>query len=84
MRRHLREQARSQRGVGQCMIQLSNHNPSINQMIPMINAAFMNARIADHNNTNPTIRVMMLMMDVSMPSASDKPSTKWLLARLTS
>ncbi|MNP58325.1 hypothetical protein D3C76_1532320 [compost metagenome] len=50
----------------------------------MMIEAFMNARIADHNSTNPRIRVTMLMIEVSMPSASDKPSTKWLLARLTS
>ena len=51
-------------------------------MIPMMIDAFMNARIADHNSISPRISAMMLMTDVSMPSALDNPSTKLLPALL--
>ena len=44
--------------------------------------ALMKARIADHNSINPRINAMMLMIEVSMPSARDSPSTKLLPAWL--
>lgn len=58
------------------MVRTNNHNPSSNQMIPVMIDAFMNARIADHNSIRPTISAMMLMIEVSIPSVCARSSNK--------
>mgnify|MGYP006169412315 CR=1 FL=1 len=49
---------------------------NISQITPMMIEARMKARTAEYRNSRPTIRVMMLMIEVSMPSARDMPPTK--------